>query len=204
MNGSKESETTSDAKYLLLLDACCAINLLASGEARAIISALEGVDVAVASLVAEQEVLKVAPPPKEDATDEHSDEERTQTTLTLDPLVDEGLIIELSPEGEQEETTYVDLALQLDDGEAMTGSLAIHRGGSVATDDRKAIRVLGAQSPAPKIRRTSWLVRTWAESTDIDQERLRSALRNIEQRGSFFPPSDDPLLDGWRRVTGRD
>lgn len=204
MNRPEESDTTSEGNALLLLDACCAINLLASGEAQVILGALEGFDVAVARLVAEQEVLKVAPVPEGDAAADDADSESTEITLTLAPLVDEALLTVLALEGEREEATYVDLALQLDDGQAMTGALAIHRGGSVATDDRKAIRVLGAQSPAPKIRRTSWLVRSWADSKDIDEERLRSALRNIERRGSFFPPSDDPLLDWWRRVTGRD
>lgn len=84
---------------LLLLDACCAINLLASGAADEILESLAS-DAAVACLVSE------------------------------------------------EEETYVNLALQLDDGEAATGALAIHRGAVVATDDRKAIRILTGE-PLP-------------------------------------------------------
>lgn len=204
MNRPEASETASGGRSPLLLDACCVINLLASGEARAIIGALEDVDVAVASLVAEREVVEVPPVSEEEAADEDVDLERSGTTLTLDPLVEEGLLSVLAPEGERETATYVDLALQLDDGEAMTGAIAIHRGGAVATDDKKAIRVLGGQSPAPEIRRTSWLIRTWAEAASVDEERVRSALRNIERRGSSFPPADDPLLSWWRKVRDRD
>lgn len=204
MNRPEESETESEERPLFLLDACCAINLLASGEARAILRALETVNVAVASFVAEQEVVEVAPATKEEMAEEDLGTERTEANLTLDPLIEEGLLDVVCPEGEQEEATYVDLALQLDDGEAMTGAIAIHRAGTVATDDKKAIRVLGAQRSSPQIRRTSWLIRTWAQAAEIDHERLQSVLRNIERRGSFVPPLEDPLLGWWLRVTERD
>lgn len=205
MDRPEGTEPASGARSLLLLDACCVINLLASGEARAILGALEGadIDVGVTRLVAEQEVLNVSSAAGEEEGDAAVDPERPKSTLMLQPFVDEGLVRVLVPEGEREVGTYVDLALQLDDGEAMTGAIAIHRGGEVATDDRKAIRVLGAQSRAPAVRRTSWLVRRWAQSADVGRKRLRSALLAVERRGSFLPPPDDPLRSWWWSVTGR-
>ena len=42
----------------------------------------------------------------------------------------------------------MDLSAVIDDGEAITGAIALHRGYAVAIDDRKARRVLGKRVPA--------------------------------------------------------
>jgi len=93
--------------------------------------------------------------------------------------VERGLIRVLEPRSEEEEETFVNLALQLDDGEAMTGALAIHRGAAVATDDKKAIRILEGWSPPVKIRRTSQLVKEWSEARSIPGRDVRRLLRRI-------------------------
>ena len=46
-----------------------------------------------------------------------------------------------------EEASFVELAAVLDDGEAVTGAIALNRGHLVAIDDRKARRVLGGKAP---------------------------------------------------------
>jgi predicted nucleic acid-binding protein len=48
---------------------------------------------------------------------------------------------------ETEATTFVDLSREMDDGEALTCALAMHRQCDVATDDRKARRILSARAP---------------------------------------------------------
>lgn len=189
---------------LLVLDACCAINLLASGEARAILSALRGYDVAVARLVVEREVLHVVAPDAPDADDDHEPTPGA-VDLTLEPLVDAGLLRVVSPRTEKERETFVNLALELDDGEAMTGAIALDRGGVIATDDRKAIRVLSTIDPGLEIVRTTGLIRRWAEHARVEDEEIARVLTNIEERASFIPPRDDPLERWWqekRQVTG--
>jgi hypothetical protein len=185
----------------LLLDACCAIILLASGRAEQILASLPH-EPAVVPLVLEREVFYVDPEPDEGAAAEPEPGViPSREEVRLKPLVERGVIRVLAPETEQEHALYVDLALELDDGEAMTGALAIHRNASLATDDRKAIRVLGAELPPERILRTSHLVKTWADA-GAPIELVRQALRHIENRASFLPPQDDPLLAWWKGVVG--
>jgi hypothetical protein len=178
---------------MLMLDACCAINLLASGMFAEVAHA-QGIPVAVADLVLEREVLRIPGGGSDEAGGDVADER----TLTLQPLVDAGAIEVMSVEGEEIET-FVSLALRLDDGEAMSAALAIHRRGALATDDRKAIRVLGAVAPDLEVRRTSDLVRRWIEMADPPDARVREVLRRIERDASFTPPAADPNATWWRR-----
>lgn len=177
----------------MILDACCGINLLASGVLADIVRA-QGVPVAIADLVLRQEVLRL---PAEDeglAQGETSPDRE----LTLQPLVDAGHLEVMAADSEEETATFVALARRLDDGEAMSAALAIHRNGDLATDDRKAIRVLGAEAPALKIRRTSDLVRTWSQVARPSAAEVRDVLRRIEDDASFIPPGTDPNADWWR------
>ena len=180
---------------LLLLDACSAINLLGSGCAEAILGALPH-DVAVVRLVMEREVLHLRPEEDPDATDLEEWTTESIVEISLHPLVDAGLIRVLEPNSDEEQQTYVALALQLDDGEAMTGAIAIHRGALLATDDKKAIRLLGHHLPEHRIVRTSELVKDWADQ-GVPPTEVRRALRNIERRASFRPPANDPLHGWW-------
>ena len=184
---------------LLILDACSAINLLGSGSAEEVLRALPH-DVAVARLVMEREVLHVGPEADLDpvGVEEPSASEST-VEISLRPLVDDGLLRVLDLNSDDEHQTYVALALQLDDGEAMTGAIAIHRGALLATDDKKAIRILGKQLPEHSIVRTSELLKDWADH-GVPASEVRRALRNIERRASFRPPSNDPLREWWDRV----
>jgi hypothetical protein len=48
--------------------------------------------------------------------------------IDLGPLEKMGLITTLAADSEDETLTYIDLTLEMDDGEAMTGAIASHRG----------------------------------------------------------------------------
>lgn len=191
---------------LLVLDACCAINLLASGVIDDVLSMLP-YRFAVADLVAEREVLHLRPEdpaPRPDLSESYvpasrSDADAVVSTVTLNPLVQAGLLQVLTAEGPDELQTFVSLALQLDDGEALSAALAIHRRAVLVTDDRKALRVVGGAAPGLELRRTSSLLKEWAEAADVDAERLRAVLTNVRQRGSFVPPRDDPERGWWER-----
>jgi len=189
---------------LVLLDACCVINLLASGVAEEVLSAVPA-SFAVAQLVAEDEVLFVA----QDDDDEPAGDEAAAGSgaaagvdperLGLTPLVEQGRLEVMELGTHEEHETFVELALQLDDGEAMTAALAIHRGGEVATDDRKAIRLLEGRSPPVPLRRPSSLLWMWVRRRKVPEERVREVLRRIQRRASFTPPRDDPEVEWWRR-----
>lgn len=179
---------------LLLLDACCAINLLATGRMESVLRALP-YRFAVAEHVLDTEVLHLG------ERDDETGENRMRS-VTLKPLVEQKLLEVLRPTPGGEVETFVSLALELDDGEAVTAALSIHRGGQLATDDRKAIRVLGNVVPSLEVRRTSQLLRAWAEQGRVSGELLRQVLVDVEQKASFVPPRDDPEAEWWVRNRG--
>jgi predicted nucleic acid-binding protein len=181
----------------LILDACCVINLLASGSLREIVK-IQGVRVAIADVVLEHEVLRVPP----EGEEEDGETATADRVLTLHPLVDEGRIEVMTIGSDPEMETFVSLALRLDDGEALSASLAIHRHGILATDDRKAIRVVTALAPELEIRRTSDLVRTWAELASPADAEVREVLRRVERDASFVPGATDPNVGWWRKRRG--
>jgi predicted nucleic acid-binding protein len=170
------------SRETLLLDACVVINLYASGYMQEVIGALPG-HVAIVDLVrAESLAIRSS----EDETDQRE-------TIDLSPLVDRGLIEVLSATGDEFDT-FIDLAVTLDDGEAMTAALAIRRGYSIATDDRAAIRVLAGRVP---IVSTLELVKLWADMLQISSDHLRDALTSLQVRGSYVPGRGHPLRSWW-------
>ena len=74
---------------------------------------------------------------------EHSAQEpEEREPVEIGSLVTTGLIQVITLDNEAEAITFIDLASEMDDGEAMTCALAMHRECDVATDNRKARRVL--------------------------------------------------------------
>lgn len=51
-----------------------------------------------------------------------------------------------------------------------------------------------------EIRRTSELVKEWSEVRAVSDRDVRRVLRHIQERASFVPPRDDPLLEWWLRA----
>ena len=107
----------TDSPRLLLLDASCLLNLYATGFLREIADTLP-YQFAVADYVLEQEALYIWLPESDETREE-------RVTVDLSQLVSEGMIIVMRLERLEEEVTFVDLAVSIDDGEAMTGALAL-------------------------------------------------------------------------------
>src|SRR5438552_2210471 len=126
----------------ILLDACCVLNLYAG---RCLHSVLRAAlhKYAVAERVVAEALYVRNPPATADA-----DPQEDREAVDLQPLIAEGLLSVLTTETEREAAAFVRFATQLDDGEAMTCALASERGLAVATDDRKAQRVLRSIVPA--------------------------------------------------------
>lgn len=62
--------------------------------------------------------------------------------------------------------TFVEYAQHLDDGEAETLAVSVHRGIDLATDDLGAIKFIEEQQLSVKLVRTSSMVHTWASQTN--------------------------------------
>ncbi len=176
----------------LLLDASCLLNLYATGRFSDIATALP-YQVAVADYVLEVEALYVWRP---DPTGTREESE----SVDVSTLIDGGLVQVVGLEGPEEEATFVDLAALVDDGEAITGAIAVHRQCALATDDRKARRVLGERTPTVPLLSTLELLKLWADGTAVPDTHLRAAAEGMRLGASYVPGPRDSLYSWWHGV----
>lgn len=200
MTSSREAEGD-----LVLLDACCLINLFASGHGEEILRGLP-YRWAIARYVVEEEILEIEVEDLDEGG-EPPDLNRTRQPFRplLAELLERGLLEELDVGSEEEQAELVRFAAELDDGEAHTCALAIVRHGRVATDDRKAIRVLrsawkGRGDEGEPVLRTSELLFAWADANRIARQNLVRIVHAIARRASFFPPRSDPHFERWMEL----
>ena len=176
----------------LILDASCLLNLYATERFGDIAASLHE-QVAVADYVLEEEALFIRREASADGEDD-------QLLVDLSPFVSEGLVEAMRLASPSEEATFVALAAIIDDGEAVTAALAVHRGCSVATDDRKARRVLSERAPTVPLISTLDLVAQWAETMSVPLLELRTALERMRSGASYVPGPHDPRYQWWLEV----
>ncbi len=172
------------AERTVALDACVLLNLVASGQPLAEFAAAADVRFVVVPQ-AEREVEWLDP----------EDPEEAREAINLEPSVQRGELQRVAL-ADEELPRFVALARELHDGEATTLAVAEARGFAVATDDRKARRILTTLNSQPPVTSTAAIVRAWAGGRS-DAE-VRECLRLIQRRASFLPPRKDPDGDWWR------
>jgi predicted nucleic acid-binding protein len=96
-----------------------------------------------------------------------------------------------------EAITLIDLASEMDDGGASTCALAMHRQCDVATDDRKARRVLSGRAPDVFIISTLAIVKQRAELVRITKADLKAIVLNIWSGANAYPREREPLYAWW-------
>ncbi len=172
----------------LLLDACVTINLAASGVPLREMASRNQVAFAMVSVVA-REALYVRALDNRDRREEINVAHHVRRQeITLVDLRNDEL------------PTFVDLARHLDDGEAASLAVAVHRRLPLATDDRKARRLAQTRTPAVEIVTTAGLLRGWAADHDKSAARVSDTLRSIELRASFVPGRSDPHREWWMKA----
>jgi predicted nucleic acid-binding protein len=177
-----------DGPAWVFLDACCVINLAATGRLAEILDAFPA-RFAVADRVLAESLFVRGP----DIDREPWRKERVDVAS----LVESGALTLATATRDEEWARFVELAAELDDGEAMTATLAISWRAAVATDDRKAIRLLGSREPPVAVLTTSQIVKPWADARPASPRDLRAVLLAIQERASFLPSSRDPLRRWW-------
>jgi hypothetical protein len=174
---------------LILLDACCLINLFASGGIEAVLQALP-YRFATSRLVAEEEVLAIG-------SVAGTAGRMQREVVSPRALARRDLLTILPITSEREQAAFVRFALDLDDGEASVCALATVHGGGVATDDRKALRILEQVAPEIPVLQTPELVYEWASRSRAPTEEIRAVLGSIRTRGRFHPRREAPHADWW-------
>ena len=173
-----------------LIDACCLLNLSASGHLEAVLAAWRPDESTIFCLA--ENVKKEALFLRRGGTGEDAEEHEA---INLDTLLENGTFQIVRPDTEQELSDYVSLTAQLDDGEAMTCILAASRGWSVVTDDRKALRWLASQT-VPALG-TLYFLHQWANDSKTTPEDLKKVLLNVQDKAHFLPPRAHPLKTWW-------
>ena len=170
------------------IDASTLLNLLATGEIESILRSMP-VPKFVCSAAA-SEVLYLR----------HQDADHAPELVSIDPLVEQGLLTLASPESPEEKTLFVQFAAKIDDGEAMSLALCVSRGYALATDDRKARRITTSLAEPIPLLATSELLFHWFQSNTVSPDRIREVLGAVELRARFRPWPEYPLRDWWNRM----
>jgi hypothetical protein len=175
----------------IILDACCVISLFASGIPADILEALP-CHFHVARYVYEHEALYTLTDPAINQRE----------AIDLNPLIVRELIRVVDVSGAIEEATLVELATRVEAGEAATCTIAIHRGFTVASDERKVLQLLQQHAPPIRARTTTELIHWWAGVAALADDRVRPVLQAIRSRARFVPGKLDPYKGWWDRIIG--
>lgn len=167
----------------IALDSCCLLNLYASGHFAAIAAALPH------RLVIADRVQAEALWVRRGGTGDDADARDLVDTATLVAASTLSVVVLAPPEL----ADFVRFAAEVDDGEAATAALALHRGYDVATDDGKARRLLRTHVPHAHLYSTLDMLKHWADTSSVPAADLRAVLTAVRDRASFLPPKRDEL-----------
>ncbi|MGW4291749.1 hypothetical protein ACWEH1_01640 [Micromonospora chersina] len=175
----------------LLLDACVAINLVATDDLVEISRALGTTFLMVDQAASEIGYLR--------------DEVRGEIVKTPIDMADytrtgEMQFVSLN---DDELVQYVELAATVDDGEAATIAVARSRGLQMATDDRKARRICGELGMLPP-KRSLAILHAYADAVALNEQAIRDRLIRVRTRASFRPGQADPDYKWWSSYVGED
>lgn len=167
-----------------IIDTCCFINFFASGQAANLLSAVGGA-VAIPE-ASKREALYLAPP--------HPNE--VPTSINIDEVIAELKLSVVAPDNECELRRYVELAADLDDGEAMGLALAKERGLVLLTDERKARKKAAALEV--EVLTTCDVVAAWEPSAS--KVEVIEVVQRISRRARYSPGSREARYEWWMRL----
>ena len=169
-----------------MLDTCRLVNLAAIDGTLECLAAFELTWYVPTAVETEGIFIRVAP------------DTRVVRRIDLAPSIATGIVRICAPVDDVEHALYVELAMSLDDGEAMALAIAKNRGWKLATDDRKARNKAGVIG-VPVVT-TPELLERWAARGSYSEVEIADALRRIEGLARFTPPDNSPAAAWWRRT----
>jgi hypothetical protein len=176
------------AHNYIILDACCIINFYASGRMGDILASIPR-SVTVAAYVRYHEAQAVYT----------ADGGGGQEAIDLDLYVDQGLLHIVDLETTAENANYINFAAYLgDDGEAITGAIAVERNWAIGTDDGAATKFFRQRCPQLQIISSLELIKHWAETAHVGSTELGHALQLVKIRGRYQPHARHLLYPWWQ------
>ncbi len=175
-----------------VIDACCLIDLLSSGQVEAILRSAGRAWHLPDAVHQEVRYIRRHDPAQPGTV--------VSIPADLTPLIAAGLLTPCRPDDPAEQARFVHYATMFrSDGEAMCLALAENRGWAVATDDRKAIRIAG--QAALTVISCPQIIKAWSDATHPDRAVLVEALVNIQTFAKFVPHPSMPEAAWWSRMT---
>ncbi len=170
------------------IDACCLIDLMASGDAEAILRASPFTWHLPSAVQGEVQYCRQYDPAQPGKT--------VTIPADLSRMISSGLLTLCVPENRQELDLFTLYAATFrSDGESMCLALAEQRKWAIATDDRKAIRV--AQQVGLTVVSCPELVKAWADATGPDPAVVNKVLEDIQVLAQFKPNPTMPEYQWW-------
>lgn len=168
-----------------IIDACCLINLYASGEEASIVRACG--EYYVPDEV-RNEALRIRKVDEDDPT------KLVAHDINLGDAIAAGVFQSCHLE-DGELADFVRFAMQLDDGEASCLAIAKSRQMIAATDGKKARRI--ASENGIDLISTPEMIQEWMRATSPNESTVIEILQRIERFGRFIPRRTDPLYEWW-------
>jgi len=175
---------------VVIQDACVLINLLASGRFDDIAVVCD-FRFAMASIAA-QEALFL-----------RNADSGEQEQIDLQPIIKRGILEVLTVESEGEKLRYIEMTLDLDDGEAESIAIAEARSFALATDDRKARNVIQRRGLKIELWSTCGLLRHWQGKCSVSDDDMGGLLKNISGRAKYCPKTGHPDFDWWTNLISK-
>lgn len=169
-----------------IVDACCLINFFAAGNEESIFQTCGQFWIPAQ---VQNETLRVR------RADEDDPAALVWQEIDLNEAVAAGYLHTCQLEGQAEIDAFVRFAMQLDDGEASCLAIALSRGWTVATDDRKARRIASENGIA--LISTPEVIQRWVDANSASGTDAGDLLRKIERFAKFRPRRSDPLYGWW-------
>lgn len=178
-----------EERSYLILDACVLLNLLATGAIEEILSVVAQ-NSRICALVKDESLYLRK---EEDISENES--------IDLTALIENGIIQICDLETDDERQLFVNLAAQLDDGEAMSLAIALSREWHLATDDKKARKIFAQHAQNDQLLiSTSDLIKEWAGNEKATDEATKSMLLKVERKARFRPSNSDQNFDWWNKI----
>lgn len=179
----------------VILDACCVINFYATGILSDLLAAIS-IQSVIVEYVRSKEALWIFDGPINDV-------QLSKQEIMLDPWVDSGQLNVTDIESELEARVFVNNALDLDDGEAMSAAIASCRNWAIATDEKKATRILTQDAPHVPVITTPDVIHHWANTSQMKGDQLSRVIQSVELRARYVPPKSHRLFEWWESISNR-
>ncbi|RIK41792.1 MAG: hypothetical protein DCC55_10825 [Chloroflexi bacterium] len=183
------------AHNTLILDANCVIGLYASRYMAEILDAIPPT-VTIAAYVADNETDWIYGPLDESG-------QQIREPIDLQPVLDAGLLHIVTVESEDEAEALVTFSAMIrDQGEAVTGAIALCRNWAIALDDKKARRLFTEYAGHLQLFYTLELVKHWVDTVSPSSSTITDMLRNIRSGARYTPHRHHPLYSWWHNFGG--